>query len=126
MSALTTAVFAQSGLSAVDQDALQKTLELLNDKKQREEAIQKDDKAQKADSFAKKVGGSKTDEIYAIAAKVFEKLVIKYNGDVDKMKEAIGKAQSDPESFANEEFSAEDLKAIKELSKSLPQPVSSK
>ncbi len=119
-----TAVHAE--LDGASQEALEKTTELLVDQSKRQEAIKNDPKAKKADDYAASIGGAHKDEVYALSSKVFEKLVKKYNGDVGKIQEVLTKAMTNPEAFANSEFSPEDLKALRELAGKLPQPVSSK
>ncbi|MEK6554504.1 MAG: hypothetical protein AABZ31_04640 [Bdellovibrionota bacterium] len=113
---------ASAELDAASKEALEKTNSLLKDKKQRDAYNKTDAKAQQADAFAHKVGGSEagTQSIYELSAKVFEKLVQKYNGDPAKMKEVLERAQKDPAGFANSEFSAEELKALRELSSQIP------
>lgn len=112
---------ATKQLDKYDEQALQQTTELLTDKTIREKAISKDPKAQQADAYAKKVAGEKTEDVYALAAKVFDRLVRKYGGDVDKLKEVIAKAQKDPAGFATTEFSPEEIKMLKEISAQIPQ-----
>lgn len=111
------------GLQALanDQEALQNTIELLKDTKARDEAIAKDADAKKADAYAKQVGGPLTENIYALSAKVFEKLVKKYGTDMSKLNEILQKALRDPAGFASSEFSAEELSELKAISDKLPQ-----
>lgn len=116
------AIAAYAQLEAADQEAMQKTIELLNNKDQREAAANHTEKGRQADAFAKKVGGEHTDEIYQLSAKVFEKMVKKYNGDAKKMAEVLEEAQRNPSAFANSEFTAEELAALKALAQKL-QPV---
>jgi hypothetical protein len=113
---------ASSELDAASKEALEKTNALLKDKKQRDEYNKTSPKAQAADAFANQVGGSAqgTQNIYELSAKVFEKLVKKYNGDPEKMKQVLEQAQKDPAGFANSEFTSEELKALRELSSQLP------
>lgn len=108
-------------LDSASQEALQKTNDLLKDKKQREEFIKTDSQAQKANQYANEVAGSpeNTQKVYDLSAQIFERLVKKYNGDVDKIKTVIEKAQKDPKGFAESEFNEGDLKALKELSRQL-------
>src|SRR5262249_41671326 len=101
-----------------DQKALQQTQELLVDPSKRSEALTTQD-AKKADEHTKSVGGAHSEEIYGLASKVFEKLVQKYNGDADKLREVIEKAKRDPSGFANSEFSPEELEALKTIGQKL-------
>lgn len=107
------------GLSANDQQALQKTMHVLQNKEKRNEAVNSSDKGKQADAYAEKVGGQHKDDIYQLASKVFEKMTIKYGGDSEKMKEVLERAQRDPSGFANSEFTAEELKALQVLGQKL-------
>lgn len=124
----TTTTFAQqnsSGLSSADQQALQQTKELLTNKNQRESALTTES-AKAADSYVKSLGGAQhSEDIYNLASQVFEKLVKKYNGDANKIAEILEKAKTDPAGFANSEFTAEELAALKALAQKLPKPAPS-
>ena len=111
-------------LDSADQEALQKTKDLLTNKNEREKSIQNDSKAQQADAYAKQIGGSpeKTEKIYQLSAQIFEKLVKKYGGDTEKIKAVIEKAQKDPAGFAKTEFTEEEMSALKELGRQLSAP----
>jgi hypothetical protein len=115
---------AYAELDSASQEALGQTKELLLDPKKRNEVTSKDPAAKKADDYAKSVGGEHTEKIYGLAAKVFEKLVIKYNGDSKKIEEVLNKASKDPAGFASSEFSEDELKALRELASQLPTPTS--
>ena len=111
---------AEKDLSAVNQEALTKTKSLMLNPEERESALARDPKARQADTFTQKVGGAQKENIYELATKVFERLVKKYDGDVDKMKAVIEKAQQDPSGFATTEFSPDEIKILKEISSRLP------
>jgi hypothetical protein len=113
-------------LDSASKDALEKTQDLLTDQQKRDAAIKGDANAEKADAYAKSIGGNNTNEIYALASKVMQKLVTKYNGDVNKIKEVMDKAAKDPAGFASAEFSAEELQALRSLSSKLPAQTGSK
>jgi hypothetical protein len=109
-----------SRVYANDQEAIQNTIDLLNNPKAREEVVARDPEAQKAHDYAKKVGGDQVDGMYSIASRVFSKLMVKYNNDVEKINEVLRRATTDPEGFAKEEFSVEELAALKEFAGRLP------
>jgi hypothetical protein len=117
---------AHADLDSASQEALEKTNELLLNPSKRKEAIKDDQNAIKADTYTESIGGEQKEEIYKLTSKVFEKLIKKYNGDATKIQEILTKAMTNPESFANSEFSPEDLKILRELAHKVPQPVSKK
>lgn len=127
---LTASVFLASVLHAEDkldqhsQEALKKTQELLNSSQQRQEAINSDPQAKKADDFVKNLTGNSnaSSEIYELAAEVFASVVKDAQGDPAKMQEAISKFSRDPASFANQ-WTPEQKQKLKELSGKLPQPI---
>ena len=106
---------------SANQEALEKTKQLLTNPEQRNQAIKGDANAQKADAYTKSVGGKHSDEIYSLASKVFEKLVKKYNGDTAKIQQVLDQAAKNPASFAESEFTAEERRALSELAAKLPQ-----
>jgi len=103
------------GLANPEGEALKKTVDLLQNPKERDAAIKGNSAAEKADAFAKKVGGQNTEKIYQLSAGLFEKLVQKYGADTDKINEVLKRALKDPSGFANSEFSPEDIKALRDL-----------
>lgn len=117
---------AQAQLDPASQEALQKTNELLRSPEQREELKAKDPAAKKADAYVQALGGSaaNSQKVYDLSAQVFQKLVEKYKGDPEKLKAVIERAQKDPEGFARSEFTAEELRALKELSGQIQPPPS--
>lgn len=117
---LTARAQSQGKLDAHDEKALGQTKALLTDKAAREQAIKSDPKAVQADAFTKKVAGEKTEDVYALATKIFERLVRKYNGDTDKLKQVLADAQRDPAAFANE-FTPEEMAILKDVAAQLPQ-----
>lgn len=123
---MTLAQTLHAELDSASTEALKQTNEILIEKNKRTEAIKNDPQAKKADDYVKSVGGKNSEEIYSLSAKIFEKLVKKYNGDTTKIQEVLVKALSNPEGFANSEFSAEDLNALRELAEKLPKPISNK
>lgn len=117
---LTAHAQSQGKLDAHDEKALGQTKTLMTNKAAREEAIKNDPKAVQADSFTKKVAGDKTEDVYALATKIFERLIRKYNGDADKLKQVLADAQRNPSAFANE-FTPEELAILKDVAAKLPQ-----
>ena len=104
-------------LNKVDSEALDKTVQMLNNPVAREGAIKENgDGAKKADKMAKDLMGSDANvqEIYKAAAEIFRKMASDNNGDLDKMMEAMGKAQQDPEGFYKT-LSPEQKEMIKNL-----------
>lgn len=86
----------------VNDEALQKTQELLRNQSQRNEVLKTDTKAREADDFATKaVGGNAQDknEVYNISADIMGKLSKDNNGDAQKMQEQLLKALQSPDQF---------------------------
>lgn len=109
---------------AVNDQALRQTQTLLKDKKARESALNTKD-AKAADQNVKDLTGNNpvlTDEIYGLAAEVFEIIVKESGGDPDKMSELLSSYQKDPASFANK-FSASQKAKLRDISSQVPQPV---
>jgi hypothetical protein len=114
-----TALNAQA-LEATDAKALQQTQDVLTDQAKRKNAVNSSEKGKQADAYATSVVGAKnTDEVYALAAKVMERLVQKYNGDAGKISEVLERAKNNPAGFASSEFTAEELNALKALSQKI-------
>ncbi len=87
----------------VVQEAMVKTQGLMQDPKQRSEAIARDPKAKQADDMIQRLSGgdaAATNDIYALASQIFANLVQQANGDPKKMEELIEQFKRDPASFA--------------------------
>lgn len=112
------------GLDSYDQEALQKTQELLNNPKERNQAIQADPNAIKADKNAQSLfDGDKqsTDEIYKLASEVFGDVAKDTGGDAEAMKKLLMRYQNDPAGFAKT-WTPQQLEALKKLSEKVRLP----
>ncbi len=108
-------VFAE-GLSTVDSEALQKTIELLNTQEQRDEFIGDNKEAQKTDRMVKDLMGDdqNANQLYQAAAEIFSNLTTLHNGDGNSMLETLQKAQQNPEgSYQN--MSVEQKEMVRKL-----------
>lgn len=110
-------VFAEE-LSKVDTEALQKTVELMNDRSQRNEVIKESPDAKKADDMTRKLfgDGAELDAAYKAAAQIFRKLANDNNGDLHQMMDQIKKGQQNPEAFYKN-LGPQERELIKNLSK---------
>ena len=107
----------QKGLDGASAEALEKTQNLLRNSGARKEAIKAGgQQMQEADANAAGLAGSQANKerMYDISADVFEKIVKDANGDPTKMKEALLKAQGNPEAFLRS-LSPQQQAAIKQL-----------
>lgn len=110
-----------------DEEALQKTVELLKNQSEREKSIKGDSSAEKADAYTKSLFGGdsqSTNDVYGLASDVFQDLAKKADGDPEKMKALIEEFQRDPAAFA-EMWSPEQKKRLKEISNKVKVPTSS-
>jgi len=87
-------------LDSDQEKALSDVMDLLKSPVKRQSAIDSDPKAKEADRFLKEWGGNQSEDIYELAAQIFQSLALEAGGDADKMAELLSKAQKDPESFA--------------------------
>lgn len=117
-----TFVYADN-LGSMDQEAMGKTIDLLNNPQQRNEAINKSPGAQKADGLVKElVGlGASEEQIYKIASQIFESLVLENKGDAESMKKKMESAQKNPEGFYNS-LSSDQKAKIAEIIKTIRVP----
>lgn len=113
---LSLSVFADE--SAVNAKALEQTMEMLQNRMQREEAIKGDKDAEKADNMAKDLvgGGENLEKLYKLSAKVFRDVANKKNGNLTDMMETLQKAQQDPEGFYKN-LTPEQKKMVEQISK---------
>ena len=102
-------------LSEADKSALEKTKNLLTNSNERDSTISKDKDAA-ADLAVKDITNDKKtqDDIYKLSAEKFNSLVGSAEGDPNKMREILEKAQKDPEAFANS-FSDEQKETLKNI-----------
>lgn len=114
---LSVQVFAEE-LSKVDSEALQKTVDLMNNRSQRNEMIENNPGAKKADDMTRKLfgDGAELDAAYKAAAQIFRKLAAENNGDIQKMMEQINNGQKNPEAFYKN-LGPQERQLIKNLSK---------
>ena len=108
-------------VDSASKEALTKTIELLQDRKNRNAAISKDRRAIEVDQRVHALAGSKenADELYSISGAVLEELVLRTGGDSKKMLEIVEMAKKDPAAFADS-LSPEVRKKITDYSKTIP------
>ena len=96
-------------------DAVKKTQQLMNDPKQRQEVLNKNESAKKSDEFAAGVVGSQNmNEMYSVAADILPELTQLAGGDPTKMMQILAEAQKNPEAFTKS-LSPGALKKIRDL-----------
>ncbi len=102
----------------MDSEALQKTVDLMNNRSQRNEMIENNPGAKKADDMTRKLfgDGAELDAAYKAAAQIFRKLAAENNGDIQKMMEQINNGQKNPEAFYKN-LGPQERQLIKNLSK---------
>lgn len=98
--------FAHADLDQHDEQGLRDTQQFLKTPKDREEFLKTDPKARSVDKKVESLSGSSKnkEEIYGIAADVFEKIVRETNGDTQKMQKLLEEAQANPEKFYQKYF----------------------
>ena len=112
--ALSINVFAEE-LSNVDAKALEQTVQMLNNKSQRQAAVNQNDESKKADAMAKNLFGEKgVDKAYAAAAEILKTMVKQTNGDSAEMSKMMQEAQANPAEYLKK-LSAEHQQMIKKL-----------
>jgi len=89
-------------LDSASSEALAATLRMLTDPGQRASAIGGNSNAGTIDQKIRSLTGSDqlTEELYSLAAQIFEELGRSQGGDVGKMLGALEQAQQDPAAFA--------------------------
>jgi hypothetical protein len=89
-------------LDAASQDALRAALQMLTDPAARAAVVAGDPNAAAVDRQAQALMGSValTDELYAVAAAIFEELVTGSGGDVARISDALERGRTDPAGFA--------------------------
>ncbi len=97
---------AHAQLDTHQRQGLDDTKTLLKDKKQRDDFIKTDKKAQEVDAKVDALAGSSKnkEEIYGISAEVMEKLTVETGGDPAKMQKILDEAMKNPEAFYNKYF----------------------
>jgi hypothetical protein len=99
------ALATSAGAQALDPqatEALAATLKMLIDPSQRSAAIAGSPQATAIDQQIRSITGSEalTQELFALAADVFQEMTVATNGDADKMLQALDAARSNPSGFA--------------------------
>jgi hypothetical protein len=89
-------------LDAASQEALRAALQMLTDPAGRAAAIAGDPAAAAADRQGQALMGSAalTQELYAVAAAIFEELVNNSDGDLARISDALERGRTDPAGFA--------------------------
>jgi len=107
------AAYAQLG--SHEEQGLKDTKEFLQNSKERQEWIDKNEKAKDVDKKVDSLAGSKEnkDEIYGIAADVMEKLTRETQGDPQAMQKILQEAQSNPQAFYNKYFDEKSQKRVR-------------
>ncbi len=110
------ALAQQNSLSAEDQDALQKTQDLLKNKKQRMEYIEANPDAMKTMDQVKKLGGSEQGQeaMFDLSSEILQSLVQEANGDVNKLQDLLVEAQKNPTKFY-ERLNAQQKSRIRQI-----------
>ena len=106
---------AQSTLDPSAEEALKKTMELLNNTSLRQEALDNPN-AKRADKAVSTVSGGDPavrNDIYALSSIIFEKITKESGGDTSKMNQLMLEAQRNPASFAEKYFPAGSPEAAK-------------
>jgi hypothetical protein len=107
-------------LDQYSQEALTKTMDLLRSNEQRQEEINKSDKAKAVDAQVKALAGTpqNTQKIYELSAEIMKNLVESTKGDTDKMMQIIQQAEKNPSAFADT-FTPEQKRMLNELAKEI-------
>lgn len=111
----------EAKMDARDQEALQKTQQMLTNPVLRKEGMNGDKDALRWDSNAQELtgGGRNKEDLYKIASDIFADMAKQANGDSIKMLEQLELAKKNPEAFYNS-LSKEQRDKISELSNRLP------
>ena len=88
-------------LDSASEEALRKTLQLMGNPSERQADIDKDPNAKFADQQAKSLAGSpeNAEEMYSIAAEIFQDLTMNSAGDASAMIMAMEEAKKSPKAF---------------------------
>jgi hypothetical protein len=114
---LVTAPLGAQSLDAASEEALAATLQMLTDPALRGPAIAGSPQGAAADQQIQALAGSPalTEEIYALAAQIFDELARASGGDARQMLQTLERGQSDPAGFAAL-LSPATLQRLRELS----------
>ncbi len=107
-------------LNSVDQEALDKTIKLLNSESDRGKVINEHPDAQKADDMVEQLvkQGAMSDDIYALSANIFKDLVREAQGDSAVLQKLLMEAQKNPESLYRK-LSTHNKNQLKEITESI-------
>lgn len=113
---LTLASIYSPDIQAESADPIQQTQEVLTRPEAREQALEQDPKARQVDqSIQQLTGPSGTHEdVYQAASKIFTRLAQESQGDEQKLKELVEKAQKNPEAFGKQ-LTPEELQMIRQI-----------
>ena len=122
MFTLSTPAFAEP-LDAPSQQALEQTLELLNNRHQRQKAVSGSQAARSAQNKALSLVGTEQnlDELYKISGEIFKTLVNQNGGDTEKMNSRLDRANQNPAQYYQTLTPAQ-KQMIKELADKLQSP----
>ncbi len=90
-----------NGLSSADQEALDKTVKLLTTQSERNEVIDNNPDAQKADELVNQLSqqGANSEDVYALSANIFKDLLREANGDSAVLQKLLMEAQKNPQAL---------------------------
>jgi hypothetical protein len=107
---------ARAEMDSASQEGAEKTKQLLTNPTERNKAIAKDPKAQEVDKKMKSlVGEGNGEQVYQIAADVFERIIQESKGDPEKLKAMLEAAQKDPQGFYSKSFSDQDKAKVRSI-----------
>lgn len=119
----TVPAWATDSMDSASVDALLNTLQTLTIPAQREKAVQENSNAQLADKQVKALAGSEanTQQVYELAAEIFQTLVEKNKGDPLAALKQLQNAKDDPKSFMESLTPAQKAK-LKAISQKIQPP----
>jgi len=106
---------------AANENALRQTLELLRNKNVRDQNVNSPDAKRVNDGLDKMTGGNSAlnEEMYSLAADIFETMYKEANGDPVKMQELLNNYLKNPDSFATK-WTPEQKAKLKSISERIP------
>lgn len=112
-------------LDQASQEAKKQTSDMLRDPKQREQAVNENDKTKAAHKNMERVTGNpaNTQKAYEISADIMDSMVNQTGGDPAQMQKILEEAQRDPEGFYKK-LTPEQRKQIQELAGKISVPPS--
>lgn len=102
-------------------DPVQKTQEVMTDSKQRQEFLNQNKEAAKADASLRALAGNdqNTELMYQLAAEIFADMEKKSGGNPEQMMQILSEARTNPTAFMKR-LSPAQLQRIKNISEKLP------